>query len=239
MVTAIEQGRTIYGNIRKAIHFLLATNFSEIEVMLASVALGLGQPLNPMQLLWINLITDIFPGLALALDAPEEDTLSRPPRNPEEPIIRPRDLTRLGIESLAITGGTLASYGYALTRYGTGVQAGTQAFTTLTLAQLLHTISCRSESTSVFGQRRLPPNPYLFAALGGSLLVQLLAAVVPGLRKLLGTIPLGLVDVAVAGAGAVIPFIVNELSKSAGAGRELPPARSRTTATESRGAPSL
>ena len=76
MVTAVEQGRTIYGNIRKAIHFLLATNFSEIEVMLASIALGLGQPLNPIQLLWINLITDIFPGLALALDAPEEDTLS-------------------------------------------------------------------------------------------------------------------------------------------------------------------
>jgi Cation transport ATPase len=87
ILTAVGQGRTIYGNIRKSIHFLLATNLSEIELTLAGVVMGMGAPLTPMQLLWINLFTDVFPGLALALEPPEADVLERPPRDPKEPII--------------------------------------------------------------------------------------------------------------------------------------------------------
>ncbi|HIK46615.1 MAG TPA: cation-transporting P-type ATPase, partial [Leptolyngbyaceae cyanobacterium M65_K2018_010] len=75
MAVAVSQGRTIYNNIRKSVHFLLSTNLSEIMVMLAGISLGLGQPLNAMQLLWLNLVTDIFPGLALALEPPEPDVL--------------------------------------------------------------------------------------------------------------------------------------------------------------------
>ena len=84
LIVAVSQGRTIYANIRKSVHFLLSTNISEITVMFGAIALGLGQPLNPMQLLWINLITDIFPGLALALEPPEPDVLENPPRDPAE-----------------------------------------------------------------------------------------------------------------------------------------------------------
>ena len=87
MITAIKQGRTIYDNIRKSLHFLLSTNLSEIEVMLVSAMIGGAEILNPMQLLWINLITDIFPGLALALEPPEGNVLKRPPRDPNEPIV--------------------------------------------------------------------------------------------------------------------------------------------------------
>jgi P-type Ca2+ transporter type 2C len=150
MIHAVEQGRTIYGNVRKSIHFLLATNFSEIEVMLTAVAMGLGQPLNPMQLLWINLITDIFPALALALDPPDPEILNKPPRDPQEPIIQRPELKRMGLESAAITAGTLGSYGYALARYGPGPKACTHAFTSLTLTQLLHSYSCRSSQRSLF-----------------------------------------------------------------------------------------
>lgn len=214
MVTAVEQGRTIYANIRKAIHFLLATNFSEIEVMLAAIALGLGQPLNPMQLLWINLITDIFPGLALALDPPERDILKQPPRDPQEPIIRRRDLARMGLESAVISTGALASYGYGLARYGPGAAASTQAFTTLTLGQLLHTYSARSDTRGLFSGGRQPPNRYLTWAMGGSLAAQLAAGAVPGMRKLLGTTPLGPTDLLVTAAGAGLPFLVNETLKA-------------------------
>src|SRR5574341_1808662 len=84
MIVAISQVRTIYTNIRKSVHFLLSTNLSEIMVMFTAIAAGLGQPLSAMQLLWINLISDIFPGLALALEPPEPDVLSRPPRSPED-----------------------------------------------------------------------------------------------------------------------------------------------------------
>jgi Ca2+-transporting ATPase len=89
LIVAVSQGRTIYNNIRKSIHFLLATNLSEIVVMFTAIAAGMGQPLNPMQLLWINLITDIFPGLALALEPPEPDVLRQPPRDPTAPIASP------------------------------------------------------------------------------------------------------------------------------------------------------
>ena len=84
LVEAVAHGRSIYANIRKSIHYMLSTNSAEIEVMFASLVLGLGQPLNPMQLLWINLITDIFPGLALSLEPADPDLMHRPPRDPAE-----------------------------------------------------------------------------------------------------------------------------------------------------------
>jgi Ca2+-transporting ATPase len=215
MVIAVEQGRTIYANIRKALHFLLSTNISEIEVMVAAIALGAGQPLTPLQLLWINLISDIFPGLALALEPPEADVLKQPPRDPADPIIGKKDFKRLGLESSVITAGTLVSYGYGVMRYGIGPQANTHAFMTLTLAQLLHAISCRSETTTVFEAATRPGNKYLNLALGASFAAQLATIAIPGLRKFLNLAPVGPVDVAVIGAGAALPLLVNELTKIA------------------------
>ncbi len=214
LVEAVAQGRAIYANIRKSIHYMLSTNSAEIEVMFASLVLGLGQPLNPMQLLWINLITDIFPGLALSLEPADPDLMHRPPRDPAEPVVRREDLGRMALESGVISLGALAAYGFGLARYGQGVQAGTLAFNTLTLAQLLHSLSCRSETPVLFGTHRLPANDYLDLALGGSLALQAVAMALPPLRALLGTAVPGLADLAVIGAGAVLPLLVNEASKS-------------------------
>lgn len=214
MIIAVSQGRTIYSNIRKSVHFLLATNLSEIMVMFAAIGVGAGQPLNPMQLLWINLLSDIFPGLALALEPPEPDVLRRPPRDPREPIVRKTDLKRIGLESAVISGGALAAYGYGVARYGIGAQAGTLAFMSLTSTQLLHALSCRSESHGIFCGESLPPNKYLNVALAGSFGVQLAAAFVPGLRGLLGTTPLGLVDGLVIGTASVLPLAINEGTKT-------------------------
>jgi Ca2+-transporting ATPase len=218
MIVAVSEGRTIYSNIRKAIHFLMSSNMSEIAVMLASISTGLGQPLNPMQLLWINLITDVFPGLALAVEPPEPDVLSRPPRDPEEPIIRRQDMKYYGMETAALTAGTMASYGFAAARYGLGAQANTLAFMTLTTAQLLHAFSCRSESHGLFAGGALPRNRWLEWAAGGSLAVQALTVLVPGLRNLLGCTRIGLVDAAVIAAGSLGPFLVNEATKTFRAG---------------------
>ena len=88
MLIAVSEGRTIYNNIRKSLHYLLSTNMSEIMVTSVAMAAGLGEPLTPMQLLWINLVSDIFPGLALALEPPEPDVLLRPPRDPAEEILQ-------------------------------------------------------------------------------------------------------------------------------------------------------
>jgi Ca2+-transporting ATPase len=86
MIVAVGEGRRIYDNIKKSIHFLVSTNLSEILVMFTSIAAGLSQPLNVMQLLWINPMSDIAPALALALEPPEPDMLRRPPRRPDEPM---------------------------------------------------------------------------------------------------------------------------------------------------------
>jgi Ca2+-transporting ATPase len=214
LIEAVAHGRAIYANIRKSIHYMLSTNSAEIEVMFASLVLGLGQPLNPMQLLWINLITDIFPGLALSLEPADPDLMRRPPRDPAEPVVRREDLGRMALESGVISLGALAAYAFGLARYGQGAQAGTLAFNTLTLAQLLHSLSCRSEAPVLLGSHHLPGNDYLDLALGGSLALQAAAMALPPLRALLGTAVPGLADLAVIGAGAVLPLLVNEASKS-------------------------
>ncbi|MBK1988685.1 HAD-IC family P-type ATPase [Sphaerospermopsis aphanizomenoides BCCUSP55] len=213
MMIAVSRGRTIYNNIRKSVHFLLATNLSEIMVMTTATAVGIGEPLNAIQLLWLNLVTDIFPGLSLAMEAPEPDVLNQPPRNPHEPIIKNTDFGRIVFESAAISISTLAAYGYGIFKYGISPKASTLAFMTLTSGQLLHTISSRSEKHSIFSKEKLPPNPYLKTAILGSFGIQLLALTVPQLRSLLKIAPLNIVDAAVITGGAVLPLLVNEETK--------------------------
>ena len=213
MLEAIRRGRTVHGNIRRSIRFILATNLSEIMVVLAATAGGLGQPLQPLQLLWINLISDVFPCLALAVEPPEPDLLRQPPRDPHEPIIPVSQLRGVAGEAAIISASALAAYGYGLARYGLGPRAGTLAFTSLVAGQLLHAWSCRSERHGVFTPEALPPNRYLNAAVLGSLALQAAALLIPGLRSALGLGRLSLVDGLVAGAGGVVPFAINELRK--------------------------
>jgi P-type Ca2+ transporter type 2C len=213
MLEAIRRGRTIHGNIRRSIRFILATNLSEIMVVLAATAGGLGQPLQPLQLLWINLISDVFPCLALAVEPPEPDVLRRPPRDPHEPIIPAAQLPRVAGEAALISASALASYGYGLARYGVGPQAGTIAFTSLTVGQLLHAWTCRSERHGVFTGEALPPNRCLDAAVLGSLGLQAVALLIPGLRGALGLGRLSLFDGFVAALGGIAPFTINELRK--------------------------
>jgi P-type Ca2+ transporter type 2C len=119
----------------------------------------------------------------------------------------------MDLESLNITASVMASYGYGILRYGLGPRANTLAFMTLTQAQLLHSYSCRSETHGIFSKDKLPSNRYLDLAAGGSLLLQILTVLVPGLRALLGTTPVGPVDALVIAGGAVLPFIMNEARK--------------------------
>lgn len=213
MILAVGHGRTIYGNIRKSLRFLLATNFSEIMVMVLAGAMGIGYPLTARQLLWINLISDIFPGLALAMEAPEPDVLKKPPRDPSKPIIDRSDFRNISVEAALMTAGAMSSFAYGLVRYGAGAQAGTLAFQSLTLTQLLHAISCRSEKHSIFGKDKLPPNKHLSYALGGSIAIQLMTMCIPWLRTLLGVAPIGLADALAIGVSSVVPLLINEMRK--------------------------
>ncbi len=218
MIIAVSQGRTIYNNIRKSVHFLLSTNLSEIMVMLLANGVGLGQPLNAMQLLWLNMVTDIFPGLALALEPPEPEVLQVPPRSPEEPILNSQNFERIIFESSVLSVSTMAAYGYGIARYGISPHASSIAFMSLVTGQLLHALSCRS--TKPLTTIQLPPNHYLTVALGGSLTLQLICLVIPGLRNLLQVTPLNLIDGVVISNSAILPLLFNEGTKK-GSGSEL------------------
>jgi Ca2+-transporting ATPase len=213
MILAVGHGRAIHSNIKKSLRFILSTNFSEIIVMFVAGAAGLGYPMSAMQLLWINLMSDIFPCIALALEAPEPDILERPPRDPKEPIVTKQDFKKIGIEAGVISLAALGAYGVGLARYGIGPKASTLAFQSLTLAQLLHSISCRSEKVSIYDKEKLPPNRYLTWALGGSFGLQLLTFILPGLRNLLGIAPVNLFDGAIIGISSILPLLVNEATK--------------------------
>jgi P-type Ca2+ transporter type 2C len=219
MIIAVSHGRTIYNNIRKSVHFLLSSNLSEIVVMLIATTAGMGQPLNAMQLLWVNLVTDIFPGLALALEPPEPDVLSQPPRSRDEKIIKKSDFARIVFESATISTSSLAAYGYGIVRYGVSPQASTIAFMSLTMSELFYALNCRSPKLSIFSREKLPANHYLTLALAGTFALQMLAVLVPGLRGLLQLTPISLGDSAVIGASALLPFVVNDATK------QLPPAK--------------
>ncbi|MGB6065809.1 MAG: cation-transporting P-type ATPase [Desulfomonilaceae bacterium] len=217
LIIAISDGRTIYNNIRKTLRYLLATNFSEIQVMFVAGALGLGYPLNAMQLLWINLVSDIFPGLALALEPAEPNVMSQPPRDSTAPIVEAKDFKRIGFEAATMTATSLAAYGFGVMKYGMGPAAGTLAFQSLTTSQILHALSCRSETRTIFDRQKSTPNKYLNVAVIGSLGLQLASQLIPGLRTLLGTTPITLLDGLVIGAASVIPLFINEATKKGSA----------------------
>ena len=213
VLEAVRRGRATQDNIRRSVRFILATNLSEIMVVLAATATGLGQPLQPMQLLWINLVSDVFPCLALAVEPPHPDVVRRPPRDPHEAIVPTAQLPRIAVEAATISASALAAYGYGIARYGVEARAGTMGFTALTIGQMLHAWTCRSERHGVFTSEALPPNRYLDAAVLGSLGLQIAALLIPGLRSALGLGRLSLTDGLVAGLGGIVPFAINELRK--------------------------
>lgn len=213
VLEAVGQGRTISTNIRKSVHFLLSSNISEILLVAGSVSAGLGQPLTPLQLLWVNLLTDILPAIALAAEPAEPGLMRRPPRPPRQPIVDKDDLWRYVFEGGALAAGAVGAYGYGVARYGQGTRAGTIAFNTLVVGQMLHALFCRSDRHRTFFDASLPPNRQLVLAIVASLGLQAAAHLVPGLRRLLGVAPLSPSDLIVVIAGAVAPVVLNELGK--------------------------
>jgi Ca2+-transporting ATPase len=213
ILEAIREGRTITKNIEKALHFLISSNLSEILVVLGAISAGAPAPLTPMQLLWLNLLSDVLPAIALAAEPAESDLMRQPPRDAAKPMIGKNELKRYAREGACLTGGALAAYFYGIARYGPGPRAGTIAFNSLILGQLLHALSCGSERHGVFAARQSMRNDRLDAAIGASVGLQVLANILPGLRKWLGIAPIGIADIAATLAGAGIPLLLNEAAK--------------------------
>ncbi|MDA8230690.1 MAG: HAD-IC family P-type ATPase [Magnetospirillum sp.] len=204
LLSAIEHGRTTHVNIRKAVDFMIATNVSEILVMLAATGLGLGTPLGPAQLLWINLVTDVLPGLALSREAPEAGTLERPPPDANAPFLDRSNVGHLLRQAAVLAAGPLAAHVWGLAR-GDGDRAASMTSTTMVAGQLLHALTVRSR----YHEGVPPPNPWLTGAVAGTLALQGAAVTLPWLRRLLGLAPLGATDLAGAAAAALVPWLIN------------------------------
>ena len=205
--SAINEGRNIYENIRKFIRYLLASNVGEILVMLFAMLLGMPLPLVPVQILWVNLVTDGLPAMALGLDQPEDDVMKRGPRNPREGIFA-RGLG-FKIISRGIMIGIVALIAFIVVYQNNPdnlIYGQTVAFTTLVIAQLIHVFDCRSDD-SIFARNPFE-NIYLVFAVLSSLVLLLIVIYWEPLQPIFHTTYLGLRDWLLIGALSAIPTVL-------------------------------
>ncbi len=213
IVAAIREGRAIFDNIRKFIHFVLSHNIGEVLAMFVATLIGWPLPLLPIQILWINLVTDSLPALALGVEKAEPGIMERPPRSVDERIL-PNSLLRLMFFQGSIVGfSTLAAFAIEYFM-GTGdlARAQAEAFAASILAQNVQAFNVRSNRLSIFQLGPLS-NPYLVGAFTLVVVTLLGLIYIPPLQKIFKTVPLGLNDWLVVGALALLPLVVMEIYK--------------------------
>ncbi|GIO38705.1 calcium-translocating P-type ATPase, SERCA-type [Paenibacillus antibioticophila] len=207
IVAAIEEGRNIYENIRKFIRYLLASNVGEILTMLFAMLAGLPLPLLPIQILWVNLVTDGLPAMALGVDQPEKDLMEHKPRGANENIFARRLGWKILSRGLLIGVCTLAAFWITYSADPSSAQqlatAQSVAFATLVMAQLIHVFDCRS-SRSIF-HRNILQNKYLVVAVLSSVLLLLGVMYIEALQPIFKTVPLGTREWAITLVAAGIP----------------------------------
>ena len=214
VVAAVEQGRGIYANIRKAIHYLLSCNIGEILTIFLATLLPVSQaPLSPVQLLWLNLVTDSLPALALGMEPVEKTAMTQPPRGKEEPLFSRAFSRRLAWQGALVGGITLLAYGLGFHLTGTFAVANTMAFATLTFSQLFHAFDVRSETTPLFRLGVLSNKAMNKAFLAGAAL-QAAVLLAPPLQGAFSVVPLALEQWGMVLALALTPLVVCEIEKA-------------------------
>jgi Ca2+-transporting ATPase len=227
LAAAAEEGRVIFDNIRKFVFYLFSCNLAEILVLLAAGLLGLPQPLLPLQILWLNLVTDTLPALSLAVEPGAADVMRRPPRNPQRGLLSRRFLAGIGLYASLIAVPTLAGYLLAL-RQGPPARAVTIAFLVLGLAQGFHLGNARN-TASVLRPAQLLGNRWALAALVSVVALQVAAVEMPPLAAVLGLVPLSGHDWLLALGLSLVPGVIGQavrrLREEAAAGGLSPDAR--------------
>ena len=218
IVVAVGGGRRIYDNIRKAIQFLLASNMSEVLGVFCATLMGFTL-LNPVHLLFINLVTDCFPALALGMEKAEPDVMNRPPRNSREGIFAGGLLGDIIYQGILVTALTILSYwmgnffetGVFSLPAGVSEHGMTMAFLTMSMCEIFHSFNLRSQRNSVFSLHG--QNPVLWAAMIGSLILTTAVLEVPFLANAFGFTPVGAAEYGVALCLAVLVILVVEAVK--------------------------
>lgn len=210
IVAAVREGRRIYDNIRKFIRFVVSCNLAEIGAILLAPMFGMPVPLLPIQILWINLVTDGMPGLALAAEPAEDDVMRRPPRPPRESLFARGMLRHVAVGGLVMTGITLGTQAVAM-------DAGlphwqTMVFTVLSFVQMAQIMAIRSERASLFELSLLSNKPML-GAVGLTILLQLAVIYIPVLNTIFYTEPLSLAELIACCAASSLVLASSELDK--------------------------
>lgn len=211
IVSAVQEGRGIYDNIRKSVRFLLSCNLGEILTVFFSMLLWRESPLLPIQLLWLNLITDSLPALALGLEPVEPDMMERAPRKPDAPLLSRRGWVDTALQGVMFALITLIAYFVGSRVWGNVALGETMAFATLALSQLVHAFNARSDH-SLF-RMGFGSNRPMLGAFGVSLLLMLAVLLIPGVQGVFSVVAMSAPAWGLVAGLSLVPFPVMELTK--------------------------
>ncbi|WP_194715100.1 cation-transporting P-type ATPase [Noviherbaspirillum soli] len=190
IVAAVEEGRTAYDNIRKAIAFTLPTNGGEAGMLIVAILLGITLPVTAVQILWINMVTEVTLSLALVFEQAEGDIMRRPPRSPAEPLLSRWLAWRIVLVSALLVAGSMGLYLWELEHGATLETARTAAINTLVVGEIAYLFNCRHLGASVLGWRGLTGNRYVLLAVAALAVLQALMTYLPAMQAAFGTAPL-------------------------------------------------
>ena len=211
IVEAVKQGRNIFDNIKKAVHFLIATNIGEIVTIFLGLVLGLKSPLLAIQLLWINLVTDSLPAIALGLEKPEADIMDKKPRDSKKGIFADGLWQRIITEGTML--GILTLVAFSVGNYLYDIEVGrTMAFVCLGLLELVHSFNIKSEET-IF-KVGLFENKYLLGAFILGALLQIVVVVIPSVAEVFKLVPLTQVQWMYTFGISILPLVIMEIQKA-------------------------
>ncbi|MFN3750309.1 MAG: cation-transporting P-type ATPase [Thiobacillus sp.] len=187
---AVEEGRTVYGNLKKALIFILPTNAAQAGMVLIAILLGFTLPVTPVQILWVNMVTAVTLALALAFERPEPDVMRQPPRDPREPLLTPFMLWRIVFVTVFLVAGSLGLFLWELER-GVPVEvARTAAINALVMGEIFYLFNCRRLTAPVVGWSGFTGNPAVLIAIAVLVVLQAIFTFGPVLPALFGTAPL-------------------------------------------------
>ena len=210
IVEAVKTGRHIYANIKKAIHFLIATNIGEIVAIFFGLLLGLETPLLAIQLLWINLVTDSFPAIALGMEPAEKDIMNRKPNDSKKSIFADGLWEKIFVEGFMI--GILTLFAFSLGNKLYGLQVGrTMAFISLSMLELVHSFNVRSEE-SLF-KAGLFKNKYLIGAFLIGTILQVGVVIIPKIADIFDVVPLNNKQWIYTAIISILPLVIVEMQK--------------------------
>ncbi|MCH5209781.1 MAG: calcium-translocating P-type ATPase, PMCA-type [Oscillospiraceae bacterium] len=212
IVYAVHEGRSIFANIKKAVQFLLSSNIGEILTVFMGIIFGWSSPLTAIQLLWVNLVTDSLPAIALGLDAPEDDIMDKKPRSPKKGLFADGLWASIIFEGLMIGALALLAFSIGANLFGGLIAGRTMAFAVLSISQLVHAFNMRSEHSVIMAG--LFKNPYLILSFIVGLLLEVSVISVPRLAVIFGVVQLSFPGWVIVAALSFMPIVIVEAQKA-------------------------